>query len=372
MIHSRQQFFAPSELAVPPAPVAVKSQLDASFIAALSRPQHAPTAAKAAPRLPILDEPRGDYSVDEAYAYCRALLRSRQETVPVASRMLPEAMRPHVLSVYAFARAADDFADEPAYEGKRHFALDQWEHELFRTFHGEADHPIFIALRDTIERRELPITPFTELLTGFRLDLHPAPYSTFEALRTYCRHRSETLGQIMLLVFGYREPALLRYAADLCTGLQLISFLQDLGRDLARRRIYIPLEDLRHFGISDEELTSLHGENPTGKASPAWRDLVHFESMRARSMLLRGRPLLDAISEDLGLELKLTYQSGMAMLDKIDTVGENLVQVAERPILGKADRARVIARAFGANLPNLEQLASFSRWISSSGDWNEI
>jgi squalene synthase HpnC len=376
VIHSRQQFFAPIELAVSPPPVAMRSRRGSPFTSTRARPKKAAAPVVKAPRLPILDAPRRDYSTEEAYAFCRALLRSRQENVPVASSMLPEALRPHVLAVYAFARAADDFADEPAYEGKRHFALDQWESELFRTFHGEADHPIFIALRDTIERRDLPITPFTELLTGLRLDLHPAPYITFEELRTYCRHRSETLGQIMLLLFGYREPALLRYAAELCTGLQLVSFLQDLGHDLSRGRIYIPLEDLRHFGISDEELQAHLG--PKGAAqdaivpSPAWRDLLHYQSARARAMLLRGRPLLEAVGEDLGLELKLTYHSGLAMLDKIDSVGAGLLQRAQRPTLGRADRALVLGKAMGSRFPRLQHLASFSRWISRRGDWNDL
>lgn len=367
MIHNRQQFFAPLELAVPPV-VAVQSKLGAR--APTAGRSRAASATRDPARLPILDEPRRSYSVDEAYAYCRALLRSRHEKVAVASRVLPEELRPHVLSVYAFARAADDFADEPEYEGKRHFALDQWESELFRTFHGEADHPIFVALRDTIERRELPITPFTELLTGFRLDLHPAPYATFDELRTYCRHRSEPLGQLMLLVFGYREPALLRYAADLCTGLQLVSFLQDLRPDLGRRRLYVPVEDLRHFGISDEEVAAYSG--PFGKGatpSKAWRDLLHFQTARARAMLVRGRPLLDAVGEDLGLELKLTYHAGVAMLDKVDELGEGLLSLGERPTLGASDRAIVLGRAFGSNLPSLSQL---SRWFSRRGEWNEL
>lgn len=353
MIHSRQHF-------------ATAPRLAASFDAAVPLLARPAAGLSGRPYLPILDEPRRSYTLDEAYTYCRGLARTRYENVPVASRLLPETMRPHVLAVYAFIRAADDFADEPVYEGKRHFALDQWEHELFRTFHGEADHPIFVALRHTIEQCELPLPPFSELLTGFRLDLQPAPYVTFEQLRTYCRHRSETLGQIVLGMFGYRDPALLRFAADVCTALQLVTFLQDLGPDLDRGRIYIPREDLRHFGISEEQLKALQGGGRRRLAASStttrvWRDLVRFQSARARSLLERGRPLLDAITGDLSMELELAYLSGRAMLDKIDALGEGVLRV--RPMLGGADRARVMARALGHRWP---------QWLAGRSDWSAL
>ncbi len=307
------------------------------------------------PRLPILDEPRRDYSLAEAYAYCKRLFRDRDENHTVSSRFLPESMHRHVMAVYAFACAADDFADEPDYEGKRHFALETWEHELFRTFHGEADHPIFVALRDTVERCELPITPFSEILTGLRLDLRPAPYPTFEELRTYCRHRSEPLGQLLLSLFGYREPALLRYSAELCTALQLVSFLQDLGPDLLRGRIYIPVEDLRHFGISDEQLLALrHAGRYEHPSTRAFCDLLRFQCTRARALFERGRPLLDLVGEDLRLELKLTYHSGQAMLGRIEALGGAVLRA--RPTLGHGDRARVAARAFGLSLAGLARV----------------
>ena len=131
MIHSRQLFTSPAS----------------SVLLPLRRlPEPGPVA--------ILDEPRRSYTLDEAYAYCERMARTRHENVPVASRFLPEAMRPHVLAIYAFARAADDFADEPEFQGQRHSALENWEGELFRTFHGEADHPVFVALREYLPPSE--------------------------------------------------------------------------------------------------------------------------------------------------------------------------------------------------------------------------
>lgn len=302
--------------------------------------------------LPVLDEPRRSYSRAEAHAYCERLARTRYENVPVASRFVPEPVRPHVLSIYAFVRAADDFADEPEYQGKRQIALDEWESALFRTFHGEADHPIFIALQETVERCDLPITPFTELLTAFRMDINPVPMATFEELRTYCRHAAEPLGQLMLLVFGYREPALLGFAADLCTGLQLASFLQDLGRDLPRGRLHLPLEDLRHFGILPAGVrTAPASAHLLGASSKAWRDLLRFQVARARALLERGRPLLDQVGPDLAIELELTYCSGQAILDKIEALGDEVLR--GRPTLGRAERARVLGRALGRRWPEV-------------------
>lgn len=310
----------------------------------------------AAPVAPLLDEQRRDYRLDEAYGYCENLARTRFENVPVASRFVSEEKRPHVLSVYAFARAADDFADQPSYEGRRQTALDAWESELYRTFHGEADHPIFVALRDTVERCDLPITPFSDLLTAFRMDLSAQSYATFDQLRTYCRMSSESLGQLVLLIFGYREPRLHGYAGDLCTGLQLAMFLQDLSLDLPRGRSYLPAEDLRHFGLDEETLQSLRTASASGGRYPttavrAFRDLVRFQVSRARSLLERGRPLIDAVGADLSMELQLTYLSGQAMLDKIEGLLEEILRT--RPTLSRSDRARVLARTLGRRVPSL-------------------
>lgn len=329
MIHSRQLFTSPAS----------------SVLLPLRRlPEPGPVA--------ILDEPRRSYTLDEAYAYCERMARTRHENVPVASRFLPEAMRPHVLAIYAFARAADDFADEPEFQGQRHSALEDWEGELFRTFHGEADHPVFVALRDTVERCDLPITPFTDLLTGFRMDLSPATFATFEELRTYTRHAAEPLGQLMLLIFGCRNPALQSYAADLCTGLQIASFLQDLGRDLPRGRLYIPLEDLRHFGVLPEG-SRVAPASAHLLAAPTrdFTDLLRFQVSRARSLLERGRPLLEKVGPELSFELELTFASGQAMLDKIESLGDGVLR--GRPTLGNADRARVLAKSVQRRWPQL-------------------
>jgi phytoene/squalene synthetase len=156
----------------------------------------------------------------------------------------------------------------------------------------------------------------------------------------------------MLLVFGYRDPALLSFAGDLCTGLQLASFLQDLGRDLPRGRLHLPLEDLRHFGILPAGVrTAPASAHLLGASTRSFCDLLRFQVARARSLLLRGRPLIDQVGPDLAIELELTYRSGQAILDKIEALGDDLLR--GRPTLGRADRARVLGMALGRRWPEL-------------------
>lgn len=332
MLHNRQLFIHPSP-----------SQLS-GFI-----------ASGEVARTPILDAPRRAYSLSEAYALCEQIVRTRRESMPAASRFVSALKRPQLFAIYAFALSAADFANDPQHRGQRHSALEQWESELIRTFHGEADHPVFVALRDTVERCDLPITPFMDLLTGCRMDLEPALFTTFEELRTYCRHRSEPLGQLVLGVFGLREASLLGFAGELCSGLHLTSMMQDLGRDLPRGRLLLPLEDLRHFGVLPEGVrTAPASAHLLGASSRAWRDLLRFQAARARALLERGRPLIDRIgrsSADLRFELLLTYGAGAAMLAKIEALGDGVLR--ERPTLSKAEQARVLARAAAQTLPQL-------------------
>ncbi|MSP62441.1 MAG: squalene synthase HpnC [Myxococcales bacterium] len=270
------------------------------------------------------------------------MAREHYENFPVASRFVPAHLRPHVWAIYAFARQADDFADEPRYAGRRQEALADWEDKLEACFHGEADHPIFVALRETVERRDLPISPLRDLLTAFRMDLAVQRYPTFEALRSYCAHSAHPVGRLVLYVFDYRDANLHRYADDLCTALQLTNFLQDIGRDLARGRIYIPGEDLSHFGVTEADLAA-------GKVTPAFHDLMRFQVARARSLFERGRPLAEKVGRDLGFELHLIWRGGMTILDKIEAVGYDVFR--RRPELTRADKLSMVARSAARRWP---------------------
>src|SRR4029077_10751612 len=132
--------------------------------------ESAPSAWRAAPRLPIrwLDPPPGPWTLERSYQYCEEFARAHTESFPVASRLVPAEIRPHLVALYAFARSADDFAEEPQYEGRRAEALDRWEEELGLCTHGESTHPVFVALADTIAQRELPIPPSDDMLSDSR------------------------------------------------------------------------------------------------------------------------------------------------------------------------------------------------------------
>jgi squalene synthase HpnC len=289
-------------------------------------------------RAPIrwLDPPPGPWSVERAYGYCEEFARAHTESYPVASRFVPPELRPHLVALYAFARSADDFADEPEYEGRRTEALDRWEEALVRCSHGEAEHPVFVALADTIEKRDLPIPPLTDMLAAFRMDLEVRRYATFQALRGYTVRSADPVGRLLLALFGYRDAALVRYADEMSTALQLTNFWQDVAADAARDHLYIPAEDLHHFGVSEADVKAL-------KLTPALRDLLRFEVTRTRALYERGRPLLEKVGKDLRMELTLIWLVGTTILEKIEAAGYDVF--AHRPSIRRRDQAVIMARA---------------------------
>ncbi len=295
-----------------------------------------PLAPVSRPPIRWLDPPPGPWTVERAYAYCEEYAHAHTESYPVASRFVPPELRPHVVALYAFARCADDFADEPEYEGRRAEALDRWEELLVRCSHGEADHPVFVALCDTIEKRDLPIPPLEDMLIAFRMDMDVRRYATFQALRGYTVRSADPVGRLLLALFGYRDPTLVRYADELSTALQLTNFWQDVAADAARDHIYLPAEDLHHFGVSEAEVKAL-------KLTPALRDLLRFEVTRTRALYERGRPLLEKVGADLRMELTLIWLVGNTILDKIEAADYDVF--AHRPSIRRRDQAVIMARA---------------------------
>jgi hydroxysqualene synthase len=299
-------------------------------------PGEATSRHRAGAALPWLDPPAGPWSVSRAYEYCESFARAHHESYPVASRFVPTEIRPHLIALYAFARAADDFADEPEYEGRRAEALELWHEELHRCFHGEPTHPVFVALHDTIERRALPLPPLEALLSAFRTDLDVRRYATFDSLRGYTARSAEPVGRLLLAMFGYRDPELVRFADEISTALQLTNFWQDLAGDAARDHIYVPGEDLHFFGVSEAELRAL-------KPTRTLRDLLRFQVARTRSLYERGRPLLGRLGNDLKLELGLIWLIGTTILDKIEAADYDVF--THRITVTARDKAKVLAKA---------------------------
>ncbi len=293
-------------------------------------------SAVSRPPIPWLDPPPGPWTVARAYAYCEEFARAHTESYPVASRFVPAELRPHLVALYAFARSADDFADEPQYDGRRTEALDRWEADLSRAAHGEADHPVFVALADTIEKRDLSIPPFEDLLTAFRMDIDARRYATFQALRGYTARSADPVGRLLLALFGYRAPELVRFADEISTALQLTNFWQDIAADAARDHLYIPSEDLHFFGVTEADIKAL-------KPTPPVRDLIRFEVARTRALYDKGRPLLERLGPDLRMELTLIWLIGTTILDKIEAADYDVF--THRPAIRRRDQAIIMARA---------------------------
>jgi squalene synthase HpnC len=279
------------------------------------------------------------------YGYCEALCRARHHNYPVASMFARSALRKHIFALFAFARVADDFADEAQYEGRRARELDRWEEMLHAAYRGHAEHPVFVALADTVDQFALPITEFTSLMSGFRTDLERRRYATFDELRSYTRQAAEPMGRLLMYIAGYRAPELLSFAEDLASALAVARLVQDVPSDWQRGRVYVPAEDLRHFGVTEGDIANRRISAPVGA-------LVRYEVARTRALFERARPLVDLVGADLAVELALTWHGGMRILDKISHTGSRLF--AERPHLGSADKALVLARALawrGETLP---------------------
>ncbi len=283
--------------------------------------------------------------IEACYRYCEALCRAKHHNYPVGSMFARSHLRKHIFALFAFARVADDFADEPAYEGRRARELDRWEEQLHDAYRGHAEHPVFVALADTVNKFALPITEFTELLSGFRTDLERLRYATFDELLSYTRQAAEPIGRLLLYIGGYRAPELHAYAESMATGLAIARLVQDVAADWSRGRVYLPAEDLRHFGVTENDIAMR-------RTGAAVGNLVRFEVARTRALFERARPLVDVVGADLAVELALTWHGGMRILDKIEHVGSRLF--ARRPQLNAADKAIVVARALawrGETLP---------------------
>ncbi len=283
--------------------------------------------------------------IDACYRYCEALCRARHHNYPVGSMFARSELRKHIFALFAFARVADDFADEAAYEGRRARELDRWEEQLHAAYRGRAEHPVFVALADTVDKFDLPITEFTELLSGFRTDLERRRYATFDELLSYTRQAAEPVGRLLLYIGGYRAPELHAYAENLSTALAVTRLIQDVPSDWDRGRVYMPAEDLRHFGVTEADIASR-------RVGPQIGNLVRYEVARVRALFERARPLVDIVGSDLAVELALMWHGGMRILDKIEGVGKRLF--AQRPQLNTADKALVLARAVawrGETLP---------------------
>jgi len=275
-------------------------------------------------------------SLDEAFAHCESRVKRHYENFPVGL-FVPRARRRYVYALYAFARAADDFADEPIYEGMRQQKLDDWEKLLEAAYRGEAEGPIFVALGETVRRLDIPKELLLDLLSAFRQDTVKSRYESWDELLDYCRRSANPVGRLVLIVFEEKDTGLLPLSDAICTGLQLANHWQDAAIDYARGRIYVPQDLMRQHGVTTWDFS-------TGRVSDGFRGLMADLIGRTRALFDEGRPLCDRVGRDLRFEMRLTWLGGMSILDRIEAVGADVFQ--RRPQHGFRDKLALAWRAW--------------------------
>lgn len=268
-----------------------------------------------------------------SFRYCVRLARSHPENFFIGSLFLPRAKRRHLAAVYAYARLADDIADGDLPTGDKLAGLDCWEERLDGCLRGVSTHPVFVALGATIRECDLPVEPLRDLLQAFRYDAAFRPFATFADLLGYCRNSANPVGRLVLSLFGYRDEELWRLSDDICTALQLTNFWQDLGVDLARGRLYLPLEDLDRFDVNRGTLEA--GQSPKGL-----RSLVRFEVERTRELFARGLPLAEHVNRRVGREVRMFASGGLTILKRLEQGGYSPVEC--RPRLTARDKLRLL------------------------------
>lgn len=248
------------------------------------------------------------------------------ENFPVASLLLPAHLRPAVRAIYRFARTADDVADEgDAGPAERLAELQRLGRDLDTLSSADTRWPDLAA---AVAEHRLPLAPFHDLLSAFSQDVTTSRYDAWEDLLDYCRRSANPVGRLLLALYRRAEPALLAWSDSICTGLQLTNFWQDVARDWENGRVYLPQEDLRRFGVGEEDIAR-------GRADERWRSLMAFETGRARSLLLSGAPLSGALGGRVGMELRLVVHGGLRILERIDAVGGDVFR--RRPALAARD-----------------------------------
>jgi phytoene synthase len=276
-----------------------------------------------------------------AYAYCERLAHTHYENFPVASRLLPRAMRPHVAAIYAFARLADDMADEGTRPAPERLAdLDDWERRLAAAagggpLPGEPHGDVFVALRQTMRECRLPPQLFHDLISAFRQDVTTTRYATWEDVLDYCRRSANPVGRLVLRVAGYEDAALDAASDAVCTALQLTNFWQDFAIDWRQGRLYVPASIWQPAGASAADLDAR-------VLTPAWRAALTEATIRTRALFAAGRSVCDGVSGRLRYELRATWLGGSRILDKLEAADYDVF--ARRPRLVKADIPAILFR----------------------------
>jgi squalene synthase HpnC len=275
-------------------------------------------------------------SLAEARAYCRRLATSHYENFSVATWFLPKHLHEHFYAVYAYCRISDDLGDEVGDAQTSLRLLDAWKDELNACYDGHPRHPVFVALAETVRQCNIPKKPFADLLVAFRQDQTTPRYERFEDLLGYCLNSANPVGRLVLYVCGYREPELQTLSDYTCTALQLANFWQDVTVDWQKGRVYLPLEDLRRFNVTEQLIAER-------RFTSEFHDLMKFEVARARDYFNLGLPLANRVDKHLALDIELFTRGGQEILNAIERQGYDVLK--SRPAISKS---RKLALVLGA------------------------
>jgi squalene synthase HpnC len=272
----------------------------------------------------------------EAHEYCARLARTHYENFSVASWFLPLRLRQHFYNVYAYCRISDDLGDEVGDTAASLELLNQWQQELDACYEGNPKHPVFVALAETVRQFDIPKNEFSDLLIAFRQDQTITRFETFKDLLAYCRYSANPVGHLVLYLCGYRDFER-QYLSDFtCTALQLANFWQDVGVDYEKGRIYLPLEDLRRFNVTQREIAD-------NQNTPAFRAMMKFEVERARDWFRQGLPLIAKVDPELAIDLDLFTRGGQEILHAIEE--QQYAVLGNRPAISKSRKLALIAHA---------------------------
>src|SRR3954471_10280510 len=280
-------------------------------------------------------------SLAEARAYCRRLATSHYENFSVATWFLPKHLHDHFYAVYAYCRISDDLGDEVGDAPTSLRLLDAWEEELNACYDGHPKHPVFVALAETVKECRIPRKPFADLLVAFRQDQTVSRYNTFEDLLGYCRNSANPVGRLVLYVCGYRDEQLQFLSDYTCVALQLANFWQDVIVDWQKGRVYLPLEDLRRFNVTEEQIADR-------RFTPEFRELMKHEVKRARDYFNLGLPLANRVDKQLGIDIELFTRGGQEILAAIERQDYDVLK--SRPAIS---RSRKLALVLGAAVRRL-------------------
>lgn len=288
-------------------------------------------------RLPVsYSIPKIAPSLEEAQQYCRRLARTHYENFSVATWFLPKRLRQDFFNLYAYCRISDDLGDEVGDPAAALSLLDEWQSELQACYQGTPRHPVFVALAETVRKFDIPQHEFSDLLIAFRQDQTVTRFESFADVLAYCRYSANPVGHLVLYLCGYRDAERQQLSDYTCTALQLANFWQDVTRDYAKGRIYLPLEDMRRFNVGEDDILC-------SRNTPAFCALMRFEVARAREWFERGLPLVGKVAKELAIDIELFSRGGQEILNAIER--QDFAVLGRRPVISKPRKLALVAQA---------------------------